>query len=183
MKKKHYGLISSIVILAALSAAAVYAAIFAGISANGERVRPFRSLPHINIPDPATMKKIERLGLEGRMTALAYPPVANPGPVNLHLFGYRPPRTHEIAPPIVEVDSPIGMNYSLTLAFSSNKRRFCVIDGSFYEEGADLPDGARIEKIEPNRVFVRKKDFTSWISLNTQGKFSGSEIKKPGARM
>jgi hypothetical protein len=58
-----------------------------------------------------------------------------------------------------------------------------VIDGSFYEEGADLPDGARIEKVEPNRVLLRKKEFTAWISVGAQAKSTGSHGRKSGERM
>ena len=45
------------------------------------------------------------------------------------------------------------------------ERRFCVIDGSFYAEGASLPDGATIVKVETNRVLINKDDSKEWIDI------------------
>jgi hypothetical protein len=55
--------------------------------------------------------------------------------------------------------------YALTFTFTSGEKKFCIIDGSFYPQGADLPDGGKILKIESGKVWVKKGELTTWILL------------------
>jgi len=53
---------------------------------------------------------------------------------------------------------------SLTFAFVSDRQKFCIIDGSFYGERSELPDGGKVLKIEPQRVWVKKEGVTVSVS-------------------
>jgi len=62
-------------------------------------------------------------------------------------------------------DALTPTQYVLSLAFVSGEKRFCVIDGTFYEERGVLPDGARIIRVEPDRVLLSNRKIERWIPL------------------
>jgi len=163
MKRKHYGLLSVALILLALTVTVLYAIKVSHKMAEEIRIGRVRPLPSISVPDPATIKEIE--ALEDRMIGLAQPRRSEISPVNLSLFGYQPMERPKVVAKGREIILPTHMDYSLTLAFSSGKKRFCVIDGAFYAEGSSLPDGGKIVRIEPNRVLVSKYRLIEWIPV------------------
>jgi len=141
----------------------------------------FTPLSPVTIPDPKTISEMERL--EGKMDQLSHPMASNKAPVDLGLFGYRPISRARYTTAGKKPLLPPGMHYSLTLAFSGGTKRFCVIGGQFYEEGASLPDGARIVKIRANRVLVRKQRFTSWVPVARKVEAKSNHQDKPGEKM
>lgn len=163
MKRKHYGLLSVCLILLALTATVIYAIRISHKMAEEIRISRVKPFPSISVPDPVTVRRIDEL--EGRMVSLVYPRISDISQVDLLLFGYKPMQRTTFTKRGREVILPTKMSYSLTLAFSSGKKRFCVIDGNFYPEGSSLPDGGKIERIEANRVLVSKHRFKEWIHV------------------
>jgi len=168
MKRKHYGLVSVILIFLALAATVLYAIKVSHKMAAEIRISRIKPFPSISVPDPATIKEIN--ALEESIIGLAHPRKSNISPVNLSLFGYQPMKRPKKVAKGREMLLPSRMDYSLTLAFSSDKKRFCVIDGAFYPEGSSLPDGGKIVRIEPNRVLVSKHRLKEWIPVRGRRK-------------
>ena len=176
MKRKHYGLLSVALILLALSVTVLYAIQVSHRMAEEIRISKIKPFPSISVPDPDIIKEIE--GLEEMMIGLAQPRSSNISPVNLSLFGYQPMERPRKAAKGREIILPTHMDYSLTLAFSSGKKRFCVIDGAFYPEGSSLPDGGKIVRIEPNRVLVSKHRLKEWIPVRGRQKAQGERHRR-----
>lgn len=164
MKRKHSGLLTFILIFLALSVTVLYAIHDHGKETDKIRISSReKPLPVVSVPASSLVKEIENL--EKIMTDLPRPQRPDLSPVNLSLFGYQPMGKLGFAPRGKKTVLPTRMDYNLSLAFTSGKRRFCVIDGTFYTEEGHLPDGARIMKIEPNRVLIGKRQIKEWISV------------------
>ena len=97
------------------------------------------------------------------MSQLVYPSGSDTRPVDLMLFGYHSTDTPRRASGARESRLPIDMDYVLSFAFVSSRQRVCMIDSIFYGQGDELPDGARILKIESKRVLIQKKRFKKWL--------------------
>jgi hypothetical protein len=163
MKRKYQGLFSIMLILFTLIATVLYAWQVFGTMANGLRIDRLKSLRDITGPGPAIIKEMCRL--EKSMVGLAYSSKSEPAAVNLKLWGYQPIQSIKRTVRNRQADPPSRMDYSLTLAFSAKRKRLCIINGSFYSEGSELPGGGKIVKIEPKRVLVDKHRLTRWIPL------------------
>ena len=163
MKRKYQGLFSIMLILFTLIATVLYAWQVFGTTGNGLRVNRLKSLPDIISPGPAIVKEMSRLGKS--MVSLVYPSISEPTAVNLKLWGYQPMQSIKRTVSNCQAAPPSRMDYSLTFAFSSKKKRLCIINGSFYSEGSELPGGGKIVKIEPKQVLVNKHRLTRWIPL------------------
>ena len=89
---------------------------------------------------------------------------------DLSAFGYV-----EVSPSVIEntsskTDASFSMIHRLTLAFEGRVKRFCVIDDRLYTEGASLPDGATVVKIESQRVLIANKRLQQWLTLDPLSK-------------
>lgn len=174
MKRKHYGLLSVVLILLTLTTTAFYAIKISHRMAEEirtSRIKPFNS---ISVPDPAAIKEIDRL--DERVMDLAHPKRSDLSPVNLGLFGYQPMKKPKVIKGERKIILPSHMDYSISLAFSSIAKRFCVIDGAFYTEGSSLPDGGKVVRIEPKRVLIKKYRSKEWIPVRERIR----EIEKEG---
>jgi len=174
VKRKHYGLLSIALILLALAATAFYAFRISHSMAKGMRTSRIKPFNGISVPDFATMKKIERL--EENMMGLARPKRSDLSPVNLVLFGYQPMKKQKVTKK-ERIILPPHMDYSISLAFSSPAKRFCVIDGAFYTEGSSLPDGGKVLRIEPRRVLISKYRSKEWIPVRERKQKTEKEGK------
>ena len=167
MKRKHHGILSVVLISLVAGAATLYF-MFGSWQVN-RIVSPIqgKTLPEMSVPGQTEIKELQQL--DAIMTDLAFPRRADYDPVNLVLFGYRPEREKGDLKANKENDiqSP-KKTYTLTFAFASGKKRFCIIDGEFYGEGATLLDGGVIVKIETVRVLIRKQNLKHWIQM-TEG--------------
>jgi len=163
MKRKYQGLFSIMLIFFTLIATVLYAWQVFGKMGNGIRIGRLKSLPDVTGPGPATVKEMGRL--EKSMAGLVYPSKSDPTAVNLKLWGYQPMQSIQRTARSRQADLPGRMDYSLTFAFASKMKRLCIINGSFYSEGSELPGGGKIVKIEPKRVLVNKHRLTQWIPL------------------
>lgn len=163
MKRKYFGILSVSIFFLALSITALYVIDGSWKKGQGVRFSPIKPLFDFTVPGPSAIKEIKRL--ENRMPDFIYPPKSDPKDINLFLFGFQ-----RVEKPITLARGNAGEmsipgDYSLTFAFISDKKRFCIIDGSFYSEGSNLPGAGKIVKIESKRVLVKKHKQSRWISL------------------
>ncbi|RLB90590.1 MAG: hypothetical protein DRH10_03690 [Deltaproteobacteria bacterium] len=68
------------------------------------------------------------------------------------------------------------MRFFVSLALSAKTRRFCVIGGNFYQEGAALPGGGKIVKKEPRRVLIRKDRLKCWVPVGKAARDTGGAV-------
>jgi len=166
MKRKHHGLISVILMALVLVPAGIYAVGVVRSPGRADRIGSLQPLSPMTAPSAAVLKDISRL--ERKMSDLVNPPEFKPASI-ANIFEGRCPETEvemsadafqgEQAP----LKAPTAP--SLTFTFVSDRQKFCIIDGSFYAEGSELPDGGNILKIEPQRVWVKKEGLTASVSL------------------
>jgi hypothetical protein len=161
MKKKYRGFLSVGFISLALGLTAAYAVGGSHKADGGVRLRPLKPLPARAAPNPETLKEINQLEL--LLDSLASSPESAAHTVDLSAFGYEPSENAALNVAMTDTAPSVRMDYTLTFAFSSNTKRFCIIDGKFLSEGDTLSDGGTIVEIEPYRVLVRKQNFESWL--------------------
>jgi hypothetical protein len=119
------------------------------------------------IPSSGAVQEIAQL--TGRIDSLNDGLVHDKAKADLKLFGYEPQEdgdsygTLGVTGEENAGDSLTG--YTVSLAFSSQAKGFCVIDGKFYSQGAILPDGAKIVKVEAQRVLIHKFNLKRWIPV------------------
>ena len=142
---------------------------------------PLKPVITVEVPDSQAILEMERLEIV--MHELVRPLRAERSTVDLKLFGYQAVKKGKYMANEKNILLPPDMNYSLTLAFSAGKKRFCVIDGNFYQEGMHLPDGGRILTIEPNRVRIKKHRFTDWVPVGKQEGSGHNNERQSGEKM
>ena len=163
MKRKYFGILSASIFFLALSITALYIIDGSWKKGQGVRFSPIKPLFDFTVPGPSAIKEIKRL--ENRMPDFVYPPKSDYADVNLLLFGFQPVERPMTSARGRAGEMSIPGDYSLTFAFTSDKKRFCIIDGSFYSEDSILPGAGKIVKIESKRVLVKKHKQSRWISL------------------
>jgi hypothetical protein len=165
MKRKHHGMISIIIIVVVLIPTAIYAVYSLQVPEKGNIVRLTGASSEFIVPDMTVMKEISKL--ETKMAKLA-------SPIELESLSDQPIRFWQYSdqhyPRYKTIDQGrekvnFKTAYALTFTFASGEKKFCIIDGSFYPQGADLPDGGKILKVESGKVWVKKGELTTWISL------------------
>jgi len=165
MKRKHHGLISIVIIVVVLIPTAIYAVYFLQVPVKSNTVRFMETSSEFIVPDMTVMKEISKI--ESKMMELANP--IEPESVSdqsIRFWQYSDQnnsryKTLDQGGETVDFKA----TYALTFTFTSGEKKFCIIDGSFYPQGADLPDGGKILKIESGKVWVKKGELTTWISL------------------
>lgn len=165
MKRKHHGMISIVIIVVVLIPTAIYAV----YSLQGPiRGKPFRltgASSEYTVPDMTVMKEISKL--ERKMMELANPVELESVSDQPISFWHYSDQNYSRNKTIDQGGEKVNFKavYALTFTFASDEKKFCIIDGSFYTQGADLPDGGKILKIETGKVWVKKGELTTWISL------------------
>ena len=163
MKRKS-ARIWSLALLALGPAAVLWIGLHGTNPANADNRPPaVRPLPEVAVPNSLEIKKMNRL--LNVLPDIAQPGEQAGGPVNLRLFGYR--KAEKVRPPAAVIEKPVEdpMTYHLTFAFYSDRRRFCIINQTIYTEGKQLPDGARVLKIEPRRILLDQDGQRQWIVM------------------
>lgn len=170
MKPKHVSLITIV-----FAICVAIAALWLGFRQNEYLLRssgmdPITPLADIPAPDKAALSQMDHL--ERNLSMLASPPPQFRRQADLSAFGYR-----EVLPVArkqsFENDGTVtASKHRLTLAFKGHAKSFCVIDNQLYPEGAELPDGATIVRIESRRVLIANKSIQSWLTINPLGKES-----------
>jgi len=161
MKRKYHGFLSAGLIFIVIGLAAAFVVQKSWTAEDTVRHHPVKPLPQIDLPDSATLNKLDTL--EATLADLVNLPESGNDSVDLMALGYDAGKT--VNPEAVdgETNALVRMDYSLTLTFCSDEKNYCIIDGKFASEGIYLADGGKIIKIEPHRVMVQKKDIRSWI--------------------
>ncbi len=176
MKKKYQGLTSICLILSVLGVIVLYS-IIASFEINDDlRINRQSPLSAMNVPSPSDFEEIQQISY--KMAGLISPPGPSRLPVNLMVFGYQNDIQGNLGMQQNHRRSELNeqVNYSISFAFSSGKKRFCIIDGEFYKEQSDIQHGGKVLKIESKRVLVSKHGINKWISVD------GSEIEAKGGK-
>ena len=176
MKRKYNGLIAIVIIGAVLLPSAIYAIYSSQIPGGNDATRLKVFPSDFAAFDGADFKTLSRLDKEMM-------DIANPKPMkpsldhDIRFWHYSDKNYHRYATNDLKqqkIDPKTA--YALTFIFASSEKKFCIIDGSFYTQGAELPDSWKIVKIETGRVQVKKGKMAQWISLSETTKWG--EIKK-----
>jgi hypothetical protein len=133
-------------------------------------IAPLDDLPVPNATELAQMDRLER-----NLPMLASPPSRKRAEVDLSTLGYVPViastrRDATGGTAAINVDG-----YRVSLTFDGSYKRFCVIDRHLYAEGAVLPDGAAIVKIESRRVLIARNNMQRWLRVEPLFDPSGSK--------
>ena len=163
MKRKYHGLISIVIITILLVPTAIYAVYFSQVPVGIDTIGLTKDLTEFTIPDKAVMKEISKL--EKEMIHLANPVESESAADKKIRFWQYSDQYYgqHLTTDKGKENINFKAAYALTFTFASGEKKFCIIDGSFYTQGADLPDGGKILKIEPGRVWVKKGELTEWI--------------------
>jgi hypothetical protein len=162
MRRKHQGLAAIVIIIATVMLTGGYAWFTKAAPTQRLQVRAAVA-PAIQIPDDAVIKEMGIL--EGRLRDIARPVLSYPAPVDLAPFGFFPSSNGSGGRRGDRSEVRQPFDYGITFAFFSKRKRFCVIDEVFYPEGAALPDGGKIAKIESRRVLIRKAGRSEWVPV------------------
>jgi len=165
MKRKHHGLISIIIVAVVLLPTAIYAVYSLNVPIKGDTIGAKGTSSQNIVPDVTVIKEISKL--EKKMTELAKPIEMESVPDQTIRFWQYSDQHSPHYKRIHKKGEKANFEaiYALTFTFASGKKKFCIIDGSFYGQGADLPGGGKILKIESGKVKVKKGELMSWISL------------------
>jgi len=178
MRKKYLPIYAVSLFVLALALAGVYAY---RVLANPIRVKRMPSMKPVStvlVPDEKTLDEMAKL--ENQMGELLQPVAEKAEPVNLRLFGYEPVRKGKLnhgrgGPGLLRKNVHL-----LTMAFKGMTKGFCVIDGTFYPQGASLPDGSIIRRVERNRVLLVKRKQKIWIGMVKEGPIQEQKASKTG---
>lgn len=190
MKRKQQGFSALLIIILAVGSAAIYQLSGAWSQVISLRIAPLKILPDIQLPGAIAMADIKRLVNE--MQDLAYPEKTQQQPSQLGLFGYYPMTKHGRTVKREKRLEAVNFNYKLTFAIASAssgasaKKSFCVIDGKFYQQGSQLPDGGQIQKIDSKRVLIKKSKISRWIPMapiTLENQKNKKSSKKNGAQI
>jgi len=162
MKPKYHGIFTFFLFIAALVAVSGY--IYSGLWELPQSEPDIKRTPHpdIKVPTAEEVKTMQRLS--ETLENISIPKEKPGGGISLALFGHHPYLLKE--PGDDETDSQdAGEKLSLSLTVMAGTTRFCIIDGIFFTEGAILPDGAKITRIESQRVRLTKENIDTWLWL------------------
>ncbi len=164
MKAKHASLIMVLLIMMSVGLGIMYELHHHKDGTNLSRNRLAKPLSEIMVPDKPVLEKMDRL--ERRMHILSSPPPRVVRQIDLSALGYVP-----VSPVRTDIDAgkprrALSMDHRVTMAFDGRVNRFCIIDSKLYPEGAVLPDGATIVKIESRRVLIAKESLQKWLDVD-----------------
>ena len=179
MKRKYRGILAIGVAIATILGVVLYAVNFSASNKSYAKRLNAPLLDASNLPEPNIIKQVHPLSRE--MPGLVFPKSPESGTVNLSLFGYRTEKKLPDMPEETQTDGkeaqPSKLEYSLSFAFSSGEKKYCIVDGKFYPEGADLPNGGKIEMIRSNCILVNRHGIGKWIFV-TGPKIESDSLKK-----
>lgn len=178
MRKKYLPIYAVSLFVLALALVGVYAyrVLTGPIRVKG--VPPVKTVSTVLIPDQKTLEEMTKL--ENRMGELLKPVSERREPVNLKLFGYEPVQKGKLYRGRVGPGLLRKSVHLLTMAFKGLSKGFCVIDGIFYPQGASLPDGSVIRRVERNRVLLIKRKQKIWVDMVKEGSIQEHKASKTG---
>lgn len=165
MKRKYHGVIVAGMAMAVIVVVSGYAG--SGLWQKTEAVSriPHPAVIDVKAPSETQVRQMDRL--YERMHALAAPSKRNVAARKLSLFGYQGPGN---------ADADLGGNdgsleqagFQLTLVVLAGFGSYCIVDGNFMAEGAQMDDGTKVLKIESHRVLIARRHERKWIYLENQ---------------
>ncbi len=164
MKPKHSSLVAVFLAVLAVGGMLWFEFMQTDHPLAGPDLKAFAPISDIPVPSAADLARMDRL--ERSLSMLAVPPPQFRSPTDLAALGYLDvrPSTH-VGATGGAIPEP-SQSHRLTLAFDGKAKRFCVIDSRLFTEGALLPDGATILKIESRRVLITKKSIRQWLMVD-----------------
>ncbi len=168
MKEKYHGLISIVVILFSIGATLFYYMTDSWrITDTPSGNSDFKPLPLYPEPSPLEMSIIDQLGPV--MNELKTPLAAQQIPSDLRFLGYVNPDLNRLDQRGKNfITAHDKTDYLLSFTFSSGNKHFCILNDIFYQEGALLPDGSQLLKIEIRQVLLNKDGIQNWIPIDTR---------------
>ncbi len=171
MKRKYNGLIVIVIMGAVLLPTAIYAIYASQIPSriDTSRLRAFPS--EFDVPDASVIKRLSIL--EKEMVDIANPKASKSVlDRDVRFWRYSDQNYHRFTTNNqMQENMDPKPTHALTFTFASSEKKFCIIDGSFYTQGAKLPDGGKIVNIETGRVRLKKGKSSQWISLSETTKW------------
>ena len=117
--------------------------------------------------------------LEPELDSLAKPTPGKRLLVRLEALGYQRMKKPGVRKgPQLRLEREFG--HSVSFAFIGDGKRFCVVDGSFYPEGAPLPNGGKILKVMPQRVLIEEGKIKRWFPVKSSEDRSKKKQIVPG---
>jgi len=129
-------------------------------------------------PSPEMLADIQLL--EGELDLLARPKAGKSTNVSLRAFGYEEVRKSVGIAKGRQLHLRPRRKHTVSFAFVGDGKGFCVIDGSFYPQGASLPEGERILKVLPHKVLIEKGKIRSWFPVEAGEERRQNKQKVPG---
>ncbi|MGD8264077.1 MAG: hypothetical protein PVJ22_17065, partial [Desulfobacterales bacterium] len=117
MKRKYHGFLSAVLILIVLGLTAAFVVQKSWTAEDTVRHHPVKPLPQIDLPDSATLNKID--ALEATLADLVNLPEPGDDRVDLMALGYDAGKHVNPVAADVETNASVRMDYSLTLTFCS----------------------------------------------------------------
>ncbi len=107
--------------------------------------------------------------LQPKLASLARPKSDRHLPVRLELLGYHEDKESVYRQNVSGLSLSRTSTHSVSFAFVDDGKRFCVVDGSFYLEGASLPGGGRILKVRSQKVLIEERKIKRWFPVSAAG--------------
>jgi hypothetical protein len=123
-----------------------------------------RPLSEIKVPSKSALEQMDRL--ERQMHLISAPPPQIRRRADLSAMGYVPVSPSRNGSDGVHNSKLAASAYRVTMAFDGQIKRYCIIDSKLYPEGAMLPDGNAIIKIESTRVLIAKENLQQWLTVD-----------------
>jgi|GEM_PF-5264727 len=161
MREKHVAIITVIVVFIAVAGTVANGIYTFGKSVGASAIGSEGGETQLVVPGEGTVREIDRLN--ARLSELARFPSGDKIPVDLGMLGYVDNEWRRSSVGEGELVPP-GMDVSVSFAFSSKRRAYCVIEDTFCRQGSTVA-GAQVVKIEANRVLLRKGDYQVWIPV------------------
>jgi hypothetical protein len=180
MRRKYLSIYAVSLLFAAPVAAAFYAYWIFSMPMRVKALSRAKPAAMVTVPDEQTVREMGRL--QNDMGRLAQPVSEGKEPVNLKLFGYEPVQRGDLHGTGGKVFYGQENTHLLTMAFRGEEKGFCVIDGTFYAQGANLPDGSIIRRVGRNRVLLVKKKRKVWVDMVKDSAAREDKASKPGEK-
>jgi len=163
MRPKHFSMLALTLSLLIIGLTAWGEFVFFQGGSGITPLPPIKPLAEVQVPPKSELDQMDFL--ERRMHLLSSPPPQMQQRADLSAFGYVPLVAGGSALGVKEAADKASSDHRLSMAFDGRIKRYCVIDDGLYAEGAVLPDGATIVKIESRRVLIAKENMRQWLDI------------------
>lgn len=161
MKRKYEGILSVCALLTMMLLVGLY--YYSGFWRRVYTPSGSAQVPFVDgwMPTEAQIESIHQLS--NSLQALAVPTDRNNEPSPLTLFGQHSAPTWGRGEKTDDQEGDAVLGLSMTLL--AGPVRYCIVNGAFTAEGAQLRGGARILQVENQRVLIARGNKTEWLYL------------------